>query len=64
MAAVDPNRTITRSDGHRSLPKQSSYLFLAFRCDRPLEAGARFRPEDVKGLDAITGLPGISRRMP
>ena len=27
------------------------------------KAGARFRPEDVKGLDAITGLRGISRRM-
>ena len=51
MAAVDPNRTITRSDGHRSLPKQSSYLFLAFRCDRPLEAGARFRLDSVDAVE-------------
>jgi len=50
MAAVDPNRTITRTDGHRSQQKRGSFLFLALRCDRPLEPGARFR---VDGFDAV-----------
>ena len=47
---VDANRTITRTGGHRPLEKRSSYVFLAFRCDHPLDAGARFR---LDGIDAV-----------
>ena len=47
---MDPNRTITRTGGQRSSQKRSSYLFLAFRCDHPLDAGARFR---LDGFDAV-----------
>jgi len=47
---VDPNRTITRTGGQRSSQKRSSYLFLALRCDHPLDPGVRFR---LDGIDAV-----------
>src|SRR5690349_111395 len=50
MAPMDADRTITRTDGHRSRGKRSSYLFLALRCDRPLEPGARLR---LDGFDVV-----------
>jgi sigma-54 dependent transcriptional regulator, acetoin dehydrogenase operon transcriptional activator AcoR len=50
MAPMDTDRTITRTDGHRSRQKRSSYLFLVLRCDRPLEPGARLC---LDGFDAV-----------
>jgi len=47
---MDASRTITRSDAHRDPQKRSSYLFLSFFCDRPLEPGARFR---LDGFDVV-----------
>src|SRR5438477_1420342 len=47
---MEATRTITRTGGERSPHKRSTYLFLAFRCDQPLDPGARFR---LDGIDAV-----------
>jgi transcriptional regulator with GAF, ATPase, and Fis domain len=49
---MDPSRTITQTHERRSGPgKGQPYLFLALRCDRPLEGGARF---SFQGADQVS----------
>src|SRR5947199_1496980 len=47
---MDAIRTITLTGGHRALQKESAYLFLPLRCDRPPDHGARF---SLDGIDIV-----------